>query len=114
MLRCFCPSPLCPYVLYYTLGGAILSRSVMGGDKAGLSAQMTHDMALRPGSLFMASHVSQGLLPWGALWLLPTKLAFSTQAPETQKRIHSLSSVGILIAIMWQHAHMAEKYAKTK
>ncbi|TNN88985.1 hypothetical protein EYF80_000863 [Liparis tanakae] len=28
---------LCPYVLYYALGGAMLSRSVMGGDKAGLS-----------------------------------------------------------------------------
>lgn len=39
---------------------------------------MTHDMALRPGPLFMASHVSEGLLPWGAPWLLPSKLAFSS------------------------------------
>lgn len=27
---------------------------------------MTHDMALRPRPLFMASHVSDDLLPWGA------------------------------------------------
>lgn len=32
------PLNLCPYVLYYALGGAILSSSVMGGDKAGLSS----------------------------------------------------------------------------
>lgn len=31
------PLALCPYVLYYALGGAILGSKVMGGDKAGLS-----------------------------------------------------------------------------
>lgn len=38
-----------------------------GGIKQASPAQMTHDMALRPGPLFMASHVSAGSLPWGAL-----------------------------------------------
>lgn len=52
------PLALCPCVLYYTLGGAMLNSSVVGG------VQMTHDMALRPGPLFMASHVNKGLLPW--------------------------------------------------
>lgn len=62
------PLTLCPYVLYYAIGGAILSSSGMGRDKAGLSPQMTHDTALRPRLLFMASHVSKGSLPWGALF----------------------------------------------
>lgn len=60
------PLTLCPYVLYYAIGGAILSSAGMGRDKAGLSPQMTHDTALRPGLLFMASHVSKGSLPWEA------------------------------------------------
>lgn len=30
------PLTLCPYVLYYAIGGAILSSTVMGRDKAGL------------------------------------------------------------------------------
>lgn len=30
------PLGLCPYVLYYALGGAMLSSSVLGGNKAGL------------------------------------------------------------------------------
>lgn len=72
------PLTLCPYVLYNAIGGAILSSAVMGRDKAGLLLQMTHDRALRPGLLFMAYRVSKGSLPWGAEWLLPTKLASST------------------------------------
>ena len=31
------PLALCPYVLYYALGGAMLSSSVVGGDKTLLS-----------------------------------------------------------------------------
>lgn len=87
------------------------------GIKQDSPAQMTHDMALRSGPLFMASHVSKGLLPWGASWLLPPKPAFSTHlrpGRHTKKRIQTLSSVGIPITIMWQHAHMAEKYAEIK
>lgn len=72
------PLTLCPYVLYNAIGGAILSSAVMGRDKAGLSPQMTHDRALHPGLLFIASRVSKGSLPWGAAWLLLTKLASST------------------------------------
>lgn len=60
------PLALYPYGLYYAIGGAILSSSVMGGDIAGLLPQMMHDMVLRPGPLFMASHVSKGLLTRGA------------------------------------------------
>lgn len=43
----------------------------MGGIKQVSPAQMTHDMVLRPGPLFMASHVSEGWLPQGAPRLLP-------------------------------------------
>lgn len=32
------PLALCPYVLSYALGGAILGSSLMEGDKAGLSS----------------------------------------------------------------------------
>lgn len=77
-----CPIALCPYVLDYALGGAILSSSLTewGGVsiKQVSSAQMTHDMVLRPGPLFMASHVSEGWLPWGTLLLLPPRLAFTS------------------------------------
>lgn len=52
------PLTLCPYVLYYAIGGAILSSTVMRRDKTGLSPQMTHDTALCLGLLFMAFHVS--------------------------------------------------------
>lgn len=93
------PLTLCPYVLYYAIGGAILSSAVMGRDKADLSPQTTHDTALRPGFLFMASHVSKGLLPWEALF----------KACGSRKKKTTLSTVGILIAVMWQHEHMAER-----
>lgn len=45
------------------------------GIKQASLAQMTHDMVLRPGPLFMASHVSRGLLPWGAPQPLSANLA---------------------------------------
>lgn len=45
------------------------------GIKQASLAQMTHDMVLRPGPLFMASHVSGGLLPWGAPQPLSANLA---------------------------------------
>lgn len=80
--------------------------------------QMTHDMALRPRPLFMASHISEGLVPWGAPQPLPVNLAqpaFSAHLrPGRHKRIHTLSTVRITITIMWQHAHMTEKYSKIK
>lgn len=70
------PLALCSYVLYYALGGAMLSSSGRWeGIKQASPTQMTHDMALRPGPLFMASHVSEGSLPWGALQPLPTNFA---------------------------------------
>lgn len=39
------------------------------------SVQMTHDMALRPGPLFMASHVNEDLLPW----VIPTTVTPLTE-----------------------------------
>lgn len=41
-------------------------------------AQITHDMVLRSGPLFMASHVSEGWLPWGTPRLLPSRQAFTS------------------------------------
>lgn len=80
----------------------------MERDKAGLSSQMTHDTALHPGLLFMASHVSKGSLPWGAAWLLPTKpgqaLILGLGGEKTV-----LSAVGTLMAVMRTYKHMAER-----
>lgn len=56
--------------------------------------QMTHDMVLRPGPLFMASHVSKGWLPWGAKRLSPSGPAFSrpSRAWQTHGRIPTRST----------------------
>lgn len=81
MLRAFCPLGLRPYVSDYALGGAILGSSLKEGGgriKQVSSAQITHDMVLRPGPLFMASHVSEGWLPWGTPRLLPSSQAFTS------------------------------------
>ena len=67
------------------------------GIKQASPAQMTHDMALRPGPLFMASHVSKGLPPWGAPQPLPANLAqpsFSIHHTPKKKiqKIHTILS----------------------
>lgn len=62
------PLGLHPYVSDYALGGAIHGSSLKEGGgriKQVSSTQITHDMVLRSGPLFMASHVSEGWLPWG-------------------------------------------------
>lgn len=41
-------------------------------------------------------------------------LRCSSQAWDTHKGMHTLSTVGVLITKMWPCAHMAEKYAEIK
>lgn len=62
------------------LGGAILGSSLKEGGgqiKPVSSAQITHDMVLRLGPLFMSSNVSEGWLPWVSPQLLPSQPAFT-------------------------------------
>lgn len=110
------PLALCPYVLYYALGGAILSSSVMGGNKAGLSGPNDAWHGAAPWALIYGFPCQRRLAPLGSPMAVTRQasLQCSSQAWDTHEGMHTLSTVGVLITEMWQRTHMAAKYAEIK
>lgn len=70
------PLALCPYVLYYALGGAIFSSSAMGGDKAGLSGPNDAWHSAAPWALIYGFPCQWRLAPLGSPTAITRQASF--------------------------------------
>lgn len=90
------PLALCPYVLNYALGGAMLSSSVMGGDKAGLSSPNDAWHGAAPRALIYGFPCQRRFAPLGSptvftqLTQLSQPSALISGFKHTHKNAHSI------------------------